>query len=90
MGKNSVKDKNLMNGKSYPETQPVDSSKFYITKINKGSGSEQIPFGSRVAIKYAGYFENDTKFDPIGSDGRTIDFVVGSTNVIKCWNLGVQ
>lgn len=73
----------------YPEIEPTDNTKFSVTKLNKGTGTEKVPTGKRVEMHYTGTLLDGTKFDSSRDRGRTFSFVLGSGQVIKCWDRGV-
>jgi len=73
----------------YPEIEPTDNTRFSVTKLNKGTGTEKVPIGQRVEMHYTGTLLDGTKFDSSRDRGRTFSFVLGSGQVIKCWDRGV-
>ena len=73
----------------YPETEPADNTKFSVTKLNKGTGTEKVPVGQRVEVHYTGTLLDGTKFDSSRDRGQTFGFVLGAGRVIKCWDRGV-
>ena len=76
-------------GEKYPETEPADHTKFSVTKLNKGTGTEKVPVGQRVEMHYTGTLLDGTKFDSSRDRGSTFGFVLGAGHVIKCWDRGV-
>lgn len=73
----------------YPEIEPTDNTKFSVTKLNKGTGTEKVPLGQTVEMHYTGTLLNGTKFDSSRDRGKTFGFVLGAGRVIKCWERGV-
>jgi len=74
---------------SYPETEPTDTSKFSVTKLNAGTGATKVPNGKRVEMHYTGTLLDGKKFDSSRDRDSTFKFTLGVGQVIKCWEMGV-
>ena len=66
----------------YPETEPTDTSKFSVTKLNAGTGTTKVPNKSRVEIHYTGTLLDGKKFDSSRDRGTTFKYTHGSGQVI--------
>ena len=91
--KNEFFSKEYKDGKSaakpkYPEDIPADSSKFWVSKINEGTGT-LAPNGKSIEMHYTGTLLNGDKFDSSRDRGQTFKFTLGRGQVIKCWEQGV-
>jgi len=60
----------------YPEDIPADSSKFWVSKINEGSGP-LAPNGKSIEMHYTGTLLNGEKFDSSRDRGQTFKFTLG-------------
>jgi len=74
---------------TYPETEPTDTSKFSVTKLNAGTVDQKVPNGKRVEMHYTGTLLDGKKFDSSRDRGTTFKFTLGVGQVIKCWEMGV-
>jgi peptidylprolyl isomerase len=74
---------------TYPETEPTDTSKFAVTRLNAGKGNVKVPAGKRVEMHYTGTLLDGKKFDSSRDRDSTFKFTLGAGQVIKCWEKGV-
>jgi len=79
--------KNFMDEKGLTG-QPTESGLYYFEKV-EGEG-DYIPNGSRVALKYKGYFLDGRIFDSNWDDTTPFSVTIPSDLVIKGWNEGLQ
>jgi len=66
----------------YPETEPTDTTKFAITRLNAGNGGPKVPVGKRVEMHYVGTLLDGKKFDSSRDRGATFKFTLGAGQVI--------
>jgi FK506-binding protein 4/5 len=74
---------------AFPETEPTDTSKFSVTRLNAGTGTKKVPNGKRVEMHYTGTLLDGKKFDSSRDRDATFKFTLGVGQVIKCWEMGV-
>ena len=65
-----------------------DSGEVTKTDVKVGTGKEAKP-GDKVRVHYTGTLTNGTEFDSSKTHGQPFEFVIGSGQVIKGWDLGV-
>lgn len=58
-------------------------------EIKEGTG-EQARSGQQVTVHYTGYLTNGTKFDSSVDRGKPFTFMLGTGQVIKGWDQGVE
>lgn len=63
---------------AYPETEPTDTSKFSVTRLTAGTGTEKVPNGKRVEMHYTGTLLDGTKFDSSRDRDSTFKFTLGA------------
>ena len=70
------------------QTQNSQMDKLQIKDIVVGKGAEAVN-GKTVVVHYTGTLDNGTKFDSSLDRQMPFDFLLGSGQVIKGWDLGV-
>jgi FKBP-type peptidyl-prolyl cis-trans isomerase len=60
-----------------------------IEEVKVGDGEVATP-GKNVSVHYTGRLTNGTKFDSSYDRGQPIEFRLGSGQVIKGWDMGIQ
>ncbi|PJZ70532.1 peptidylprolyl isomerase [Leptospira perolatii] len=65
------------------------NSGLVIKEIKKGTGKEAFN-GSNVTVHYTGWLTNGKKFDSSKDRGRPFSFDLGTGQVIRGWDKGVQ
>jgi len=74
------------NDQAAERSMVVDQLKGEILKEGTGQGAES---GNQVTVHYVGVFEDGTKFDSSLDRGEPFTFVLGASQVIQGWDLGV-
>lgn len=74
----------------YPQKEPTDTSKFSITYLNAGEGTETPTKGKKVTAHYTGKLLDGTVFDSSVTRGQPFKFTIGVGQVIKCWDEGMM
>ncbi len=66
----------------------VTSEDLLMTTTKEGTGPES-KNGDTLSVHYTGYLADGTKFDSSRDRGTPFEFVLGSGQVIKGWDLGM-
>ena len=70
------------------QSNQINKDGVLIEVLKEGSGAEA-QSGDTVSVHYTGAFENGVKFDSSLDRGTPFNFVLGSGQVIKGWDIGV-
>ena len=70
------------------QSNQINKDGVLIEVLKEGSGAEA-QSGDTVSVHYTGTFENGAKFDSSLDRGAPFNFVLGSGQVIKGWDIGV-
>ena len=66
---------------------PIDVNNFSVTIYEEGDGPS-VPSGVKIKAHYTGTLLDGTKFDSSRDRGKEFSFIVGTGQVIKCWDEG--
>jgi len=64
------------------------SPKFTVSVDGKATG-EKAKVGDKVKVNYEATFLDGTKFDSTYDRGQPFTFIIGNSQVIKCWDLAI-
>ena len=70
------------------QSNQINKDGVLIEVLKEGNGAEA-QSGETVSVHYTGTFENGAKFDSSLDRGAPFNFVLGSGQVIKGWDIGV-
>lgn len=79
--------KNFMDEKGF-NGYPTQSGLYYFPSV-EGEG-DNVPYGSRVEVKYKGYFLDGRVFDSNLDDESPLSITIPSDFLIQGWNEGIQ
>jgi len=71
------------------ENKTMNKNGVEIEIIKEGTGLEA-KNGNKVSVHYTGTLENGTKFDSSLDRGEPFAFVLGTRQVIRGWDIGVE